>query len=203
MMTTVERAGQLCVEQVPLEEIAARFGTPCYVYSKAAIVDAFSQYRTAFGDRDHLVLYAVKANSNIAILKLLAGLGSGFDIVSGGELARVLAAGAEPSKIVFSGVGKSTDEIQCRVRAGARAAVRTGTRHRCHCQRQPASKSGRRCEDSSLHLDRAEAGQVRRAARFGTRPVPQGASASGSARHRHRLPHRLPADRYRPLRRSA
>ncbi len=102
----------LCVEQYPLSAIAERFGTPCYVYSKGAIVDAFEQYRNAFGDRDHLILYAVKANSNIAILKLLADMGSGFDIVSGGELARVLAAGAAPSKIVFSGVGKSVSEIQ-------------------------------------------------------------------------------------------
>jgi len=103
---------ELRIEQHALGAIAERFGTPCYVYSKAAIVDAFEQYRNAFGDRDHLILYAVKANSNIAILKLLADLGSGFDIVSNGELARVLAAGADPSKIVFSGVGKSVSEIQ-------------------------------------------------------------------------------------------
>lgn len=103
---------ELRIEQVRMGTIAERFGTPCYVYSKAAIVDAFEQYRNAFGDRDHLILYAVKANSNIAILKLLADMGSGFDIVSGGELARVLAAGADPSKIVFSGVGKSVSEIQ-------------------------------------------------------------------------------------------
>ncbi|RPI48704.1 MAG: diaminopimelate decarboxylase [Betaproteobacteria bacterium] len=111
-MTTLDRQGELCVERLALSEVAARFGTPCYVYSKAAIVDAFKQYRDAFGARDHLILYAVKANSNIAILKLLAGLGSGFDIVSGGELARVLKAGADPAKIVFSGVGKSAEEIR-------------------------------------------------------------------------------------------
>jgi diaminopimelate decarboxylase len=103
---------ELRIEQVPLGAIAERFGTPCYIYSKAAIVDAFEQYRSAFGDRDHLILYAVKANSNLAILKLLADMGSGFDIVSSGELARVLAAGADPAKIVFSGVGKSVSEIQ-------------------------------------------------------------------------------------------
>ena len=110
-MTRFDARGELCVEQVALDAIAARFGTPCYVYSKAAIVDAFTQYRDAFGSHEHLILYAVKANSNIAILKLLAELGSGFDIVSGGELARVLAAGADPAKIVFSGVGKSRAEI--------------------------------------------------------------------------------------------
>ena len=106
------RSGELAVEEVALGEIAERFGTPCFVYSKAALVDAFGQYRAAFGARDHLVLYAVKANSNLAILKLLADLGCGFDIVSGGELARVLAAGADPARIVFSGVGKSRADIE-------------------------------------------------------------------------------------------
>ena len=118
MMADFDGQGELRVEQVPLSAIAARFGTPCYVYSKAAIVDAFCQYRQAFGAHDHLILYAVKANSNLAILKLLADLGCGFDIVSGGELARALAAGAAPSKIVFSGVGKSHDEIRQALAAG-------------------------------------------------------------------------------------
>jgi diaminopimelate decarboxylase len=107
-----DRQGEFAVEGMALDAIAQRFGTPCYVYSKAALVDAFAQYRRAFGARDHLILYAVKANSNLAILKLFSDLGSGFDIVSGGELARVLAAGAEPSRIVFSGVGKSRAEIE-------------------------------------------------------------------------------------------
>ena len=111
-MPLLERGGELAIEGVALGAIAGRFGTPCYVYSKAALVDAFSQYRAAFGDRNHLILYAVKANSNLAILKLLADLGCGFDIVSGGELARVLAAGADPARIVFSGVGKSRGDIE-------------------------------------------------------------------------------------------
>jgi diaminopimelate decarboxylase len=115
---TVERGGELFVEQVALSEIAERFGTPCYVYSKALLVDAFEQYGQAFGAREHLILYAVKANSNLAILKLLADRGCGFDIVSGGELARVLAAGADPAKIVFSGVGKSVAEIRQALAAG-------------------------------------------------------------------------------------
>jgi diaminopimelate decarboxylase len=112
MTLLFDRQGVCAVEGVALEAIAQRFGTPCYVYSKAALVDAFTQYRRAFGSRDHCILYAVKANSNLAILKLFGDLGSGFDIVSGGELARVLAAGAEPARIVFSGVGKSRAEIE-------------------------------------------------------------------------------------------
>ena len=118
MSAARERDGHLYVEDVALTAIAERFGTPCYVYSKAMLVDAFSQYRRAFGSRSHLVLYAVKANSNIAILRLLANMGSGFDIVSGGELARALAAGADPAKIVFSGVGKSGVEIRQALAAG-------------------------------------------------------------------------------------
>ncbi len=111
-MKVTDRRGEPAVEDVALAAIAQRFGTPCYVYSKAALVDAFVRYQRAFGDRDHRILYAVKANSNLAILKLFNDLGSGFDIVSGGELARVLAAGADPSRIVFSGVGKSRADIE-------------------------------------------------------------------------------------------
>lgn len=111
MTLLIERRGEFAVESVSLDAIAQRFGTPCYVYSKAALVDAYSRYRRAFADHEHRILYAVKANSNLAILKLFNNLGSGFDIVSGGELARVLAAGADPSRIVFSGVGKSQSEI--------------------------------------------------------------------------------------------
>jgi diaminopimelate decarboxylase len=114
----VDRAGELHVEDVALSEVAERFGTPCFVYSKAELIARFEEYRRAFGGCDHLVLYAVKANSNLAILRLLAGLGSGFDIVSGGELARVLAAGAEPRRTVFSGVGKSAQEISQALAAG-------------------------------------------------------------------------------------
>jgi diaminopimelate decarboxylase len=112
MNALTARDGALYLEDVSLAAIAERCGTPCYVYSKAALVDAFMQYRSAFGHRRHRILYAVKANPSLAILKLFAGLGSGFDIVSGGELARVLAAGADPSTIVFSGVGKSAADIR-------------------------------------------------------------------------------------------
>lgn len=110
------------VEGIALADIAARFGTPCYVYSRAALEAAFLAYRNAltrYGLAEKsMICYAVKANSNIAILNLFARLGSGFDLVSGGELARVLAAGADPKKIVFSGVGKSRDEMQHALRAG-------------------------------------------------------------------------------------
>jgi diaminopimelate decarboxylase len=105
------RNGALSVEEVALSSIAARFGTPCFVYSRAALASAFDAFDHPFGERPHLICYAAKANSNLAILNLLARRGSGFDIVSGGELERVLAAGADPGKVVFSGVGKRADEI--------------------------------------------------------------------------------------------
>ncbi len=105
------RDGVLHCERVSLEAIAQRFGTPTYVYSRAAIEAAFRAYRDALAGRPSLVCYAMKANSNLAVLDLLARLGAGFDVVSGGELARVLAAGGDPRKIVFSGVGKTEGEI--------------------------------------------------------------------------------------------
>ncbi|NOS98853.1 MAG: diaminopimelate decarboxylase, partial [Methylotenera sp.] len=89
-----------------LNQIATEFGTPCYVYSKAALTQAFERFSAGFAGTNHLVCFAVKANPSLAILNLFAKLGAGFDIVSGGELARVLAAGGDPKKIVFSGVGK-------------------------------------------------------------------------------------------------
>ncbi|OGS95798.1 MAG: diaminopimelate decarboxylase [Gallionellales bacterium RIFCSPLOWO2_02_FULL_57_47] len=102
----------LFAEQVPLQNIAARFGTPCYVYSRAALTDGFNQFAKALQGREHLICYAVKANSNLAILNEFARMGSGFDIVSGGELQRVLAAGGDARKVVFSGVGKSVAEMR-------------------------------------------------------------------------------------------
>src|ERR1043166_8908398 len=101
------RQGRLHAEGVDLAAIAGKVGTPCYVYSRAAIEERWRAFDAAFGRRDHLVCYAVKANSNLAVLNVLARLGSGFDIVSLGELERVLAAGGDPRKIVFSGVGKT------------------------------------------------------------------------------------------------
>ena len=103
---------------MPLAEIAAKYGTPCYVYSRAALTDSFHQFTSALQGRDHLICYAVKANSNLAILNVLARLGAGFDIVSGGELQRVLAAGGEAGKVVFSGVGKTAAEMRLALDAG-------------------------------------------------------------------------------------
>ncbi len=108
----------LHVEQVPLTDIAARFGTPCYVYSRAALMDGWRQFSSALRGREHLICYAVKANSNLAILNVLARLGAGFDIVSGGELQRVLAAGGDARKVVFSGVGKTAAEMRLALDAG-------------------------------------------------------------------------------------
>lgn len=112
------RQAVLTLEDLPLTEIAAQFGTPTYVYSKQAITDNFMAYVRALAGQPHQICYAMKANSNLSILKLLAQLGAGFDIVSGGELARVLAIKADPKKIVFSGVGKSRQEIQAALEAG-------------------------------------------------------------------------------------
>jgi len=111
-MSFAYRQGVLCAEQVSLADIAQRFGTPCYVYSRAAIEAAYREYARALHGREALVCYSVKANSNLAVLALLARLGAGFDIVSGGELARVLAAGGDPRKTLFSGVGKTEAEIE-------------------------------------------------------------------------------------------
>ncbi len=115
------RAGALHCERVPLERIAARLGTPAYVYSRAAISAAYRALDRAFAGPlgiPHTICYSVKANSNLSILRLLARLGSGFDIVSGGELHRLFRAGVSPKKIVFSGVGKTREEIREALRAG-------------------------------------------------------------------------------------
>ncbi len=108
----------LYCEGVALAEIAARAGTPCYVYSAAAVLENFRAYDDAFGDLPHTVCYSVKANGNLSVLRLLANAGAGFDIVSGGELYRVLKAGGDASKIVFSGVGKTAAEIDEALAAG-------------------------------------------------------------------------------------
>ncbi len=111
------RNSVLCADQVPLDDVARRFGTPCYVYSRTAIERAYGEFAQALAGREALLCYSVKANSNLAVLGLMARLGAGFDIVSGGELARVLAAGGDARKTVFSGVGKSEAEIEQALRA--------------------------------------------------------------------------------------
>ncbi|WP_062064640.1 diaminopimelate decarboxylase [Cellvibrio sp. OA-2007] len=111
MQHFTERNGELYAEDTPLSAVAERFGTPCYVYSRAAFTQQYLSYAQALGAHPGMICYAIKANSNLAVLNMLAKLGAGFDIVSGGELERVLLAGGQPSRIVFSGVGKSADEI--------------------------------------------------------------------------------------------
>jgi diaminopimelate decarboxylase len=112
------RNGALHAEGVALDLIAGRYGTPCYVYSRAAIETVYREYSAALAGRPSLIAYSVKANSNLAVLGLMVRLGAGFDIVSGGELSRVIAAGGDPRKVVFSGVGKTEDEIARALGAG-------------------------------------------------------------------------------------
>lgn len=112
------RDQRLWCEEVPLSEIASGVGTPCYVYSAGSILEKFRTYREAFGQTPHRICYAVKANFNLAVLALLARAGAGFDIVSGGELFRVLRAGGDPATVVFSGVGKTAEEIDYALEAG-------------------------------------------------------------------------------------
>ena len=109
---------RLHLENVALDDIAEHFGTPCFVYSKAALEQNFLAYQDALANRSHLICYAVKSNSNLAVLQTLANLGAGFDIVSVGELERVLLAGGNPNKIVFSGVAKNTEEMRRALEVG-------------------------------------------------------------------------------------
>ncbi|MDD5580326.1 MAG: diaminopimelate decarboxylase [Methylobacter sp.] len=112
--------GELFAEDISVQDIIYHYGSPCYIYSRATLERHWHAFDKAFGKHPHLICYAVKANSNIAILNLLARLGSGFDIVSLGELERVIAAGGNPEKIVFSGVGKREDEILAALKTGIR-----------------------------------------------------------------------------------
>jgi diaminopimelate decarboxylase len=115
-----DSAGALTLDGLPLAALARRFGSPLYVYSQRAMLDALAAYRRALVGRRHQICYAMKANSNLAVLQTFARAGCGFDIVSGGELARVLAAGADPARVVFSGVGKTADEMRQALAAGVR-----------------------------------------------------------------------------------
>lgn len=114
------RNNELFAEDIPVKDIVYQYGSPCYIYSKATLERHWHAFDRAFGNHPHLICYAVKANSNLAVLNVLARLGSGFDIVSLGEMKRVLAAGGTPDKIVFSGVGKREDEIVAALEAGIR-----------------------------------------------------------------------------------
>lgn len=114
------RNGELYAEDVPIAQLAATHGTPLYVYSRATIERHWHAFNDAFGDHPHLICYAVKANANLAVLNLMARMGSGFDIVSVGELERVLRAGGDPGRVVFSGVGKRADEMRRALAVGIR-----------------------------------------------------------------------------------
>ncbi|WP_333877939.1 diaminopimelate decarboxylase [Methylobacter sp.] len=114
------RDGELFAEDIAVQDIVYKYGSPCYIYSRATLERHWKAFDQAFGEQAHLICYAVKANSNIALLNLLARLGSGFDIVSLGELERVITAGGDPEKIVFSGVGKREDEILAALKIGIR-----------------------------------------------------------------------------------
>ena len=113
--------GELCVDAVPLSRIAAAVGTPAYVYSWRSIAEQYRRLEAALHGIDHRICYAVKANSNLAILARLAALGTAFDIVSGGELERVLRAGGDAARVVFTGVGKSTEDIDFGIKSGINA----------------------------------------------------------------------------------
>src|SRR5580698_5759763 len=110
------RKNELYCEQTPVKELAAKYGTPLYVYSQATLARRFQDLEAAMQPLDHRICYAVKANSNLAVLRVLARLGAGFDIVSEGELRRVIAAGGNPARCVFAGVGKTEREIEFALR---------------------------------------------------------------------------------------
>ena len=114
------QGASLVLDGVTLADLATAHGTPLYVYSRGAMQAAAAAYLRALAGRPHLLCYAMKANANLAVLKTFADLGLGFDIVSGGELARALAIGADPAKIVFSGVGKTRSEMAAALTAGVR-----------------------------------------------------------------------------------
>jgi diaminopimelate decarboxylase len=114
------RENQLFAEDIAVQDIVKKYGSPCYIYSRATLERHWHAFDKAFQDHSHLICYAVKANSNIGLLNLLARLGSGFDIVSIGELERVIAAGGDPKKVVFSGIGKREDEILAALKIGIR-----------------------------------------------------------------------------------
>ena len=200
------RNGELFAEDVALSQIGQQFGTPCFVYSRAALEQAFRRYDKAFGTRPHLICYAMKANSNLAVLNVLARLGTGFDIVSRGELARVLAAGGDPGKVVFSGVGKGVHEmeralggrhrlLQRRVGGRTGGAQRGRRPTRPTCTGQSARQSGCGRQDPSVYLHRSERKQVRHSDARGARRLPRGAQTGAPAHRGRGLPHRLAAHR--------
>ena len=152
---------QLMCEQVSLDAIAKQYGTPAYVYSRAAFTQHYGEYRDALGDHPGMICYAVKANSNIAVLNVLAKLGAGFDIVSIGELERVIQAGGDPKRIVFSGVAKTADEMRRALELGVycfnvESQSLTGRRRVDGCTSADlvTSQPRCRCRNASLYFYR-------------------------------------------------
>ncbi|MGC8759758.1 MAG: diaminopimelate decarboxylase [Bryobacteraceae bacterium] len=168
------RHGVLHCEDVDLRDIASQAGTPCYVYSSAALLDGWRAFEQGLAGLPHLVCFAVKANGNLAVLRLLAEAGAGFDIVSGGELYRVLRAGADPARVVFSGVGKTRQEIDAALEAGI---------HSFNCE-----------SEEELHLLSALASRTGRTARAAIRVNPDIDAAThpyistGLRRHKFGIP---------------
>jgi diaminopimelate decarboxylase len=181
------RYGKLYAEGVDLSALAHDVGTPCYVYSRAHVEERWRAFDDAFGGRDHLVCYALKANANLAVLDILARLGSGFDITSGGELERVLAVDGDPAKIVFSGVGKSEAEMRRALEVGVgcfnveslnelivlnRVAERLGTRARVALRVNPDVDAmthpyiATGLKESKFGIDVAQAADVYRRSRY-------------------------------------
>ena len=198
------RSGELYAEDIPLREIAARVGTPCYVYSLATLRRHYRVFDEAFAATPHLVCFSVKANSNLAVLRTFAREGSGFDIVSGGELFRALRAGADPGKIVFSGVGKTYEEIAYALRSGIlmfnvespgeldtinAAAGALGIKARVALRVNPDVDP----QDAPVHLHGPEEEQVRHSHPALDRGLPAGPRDAAYRGRRRRLPHRLAA----------
>jgi diaminopimelate decarboxylase len=194
--------GVLHAESVSLIDIAERFGTPCWVYSRHALETAFDEFQQELIGLDSLVCYAVKANSNLAVLDVFARRGAGFDIVSAGELKRVLTAGADPRKIVFSGVGKTAAEMELALGTGIlcfnvesaaelerldAVAARAGKKAPISLRVNPDVDA----KHSPLYLDRPQGKQVRRRLRRRASVVPACRHPGEPRNHRYRLPYRF------------
>jgi diaminopimelate decarboxylase len=206
------RDGRLMVEGVAAVDLARRFGTPLYVYSSAAMARALASYQNALSVRDHLLCYAVKANSTLAVLQWFARRGCGFDIVSGGELERVLAAGGDPARVVFSGVGKTRAEMERALAVDVRC-FNVESVGELELLSEVASRAGRRARVSlrvNPDVDPKTHPYIStglRANKFGIAHEDAPAAFARAARlpwnrsDRHRLPHRLADRRCRAVRR--
>ena len=206
------RDGVLCAEDVPLPRDRRAVGTPFYCYSTATLTRHFNVFSKAFSGLDALVCYAMKANSNQAVIKLLGNLGAGADVVSEGELRRALAAGIAPARIMFSGVGKTAREMDFALAAGIHcfnvesepeleAAVGARRRRRRHRADLGAHQSRRRRQDPSQDRHRQGREQVRRPLAARPPGLRQGGRAARHPRRRHRHPYRQPDHRAAAVRR--